>query len=171
MGNPVIVDSDDLEAIVMSTGVIKQMEKVLQAHKRDPFAWVDDNKLSQAHNRLSVAMVRAKRGELHPEYDEPLTDQALLLLKNIDFSLDQKRKFAIYRVDPMWMKPGGTPPAGFSELRTKGMIEIGSVFEYVLWQSEPTQTRIDKAEFRLRLTDRGQNLLLDIATKEKSTIQ
>lgn len=171
MGNPVTVDSDDLEKIVMVTGVVKQFEKIINQHKNDPFVCQDQFSLSSAHNRLAREMVRSKRGELHPDYNEILTQQAAKLLTEISYAIGDNMRFPIYIVSPSWMKPTGSQPAGFSELRQKGMIEIGSVFEYVLWQNDPKETREDKAEFRARITDRGSKLLSEMATKEAESVQ
>lgn len=169
MGKPVTVDSDDLEKVVMATGVVKQFEQIIKQHKTDPFVCHDPDTLTLAHNRLAAEMVRSKRGELHPQYDEPLSKDAVDRLFDIFSEIQRSEKYSV--IDPAWMRPIGKPPKWFNELHQKGMIEIGSVFECVLWQSDPKQTREDKAEFRVRLTDRGTKLLSDIAMKKVSSIQ
>lgn len=171
MGKPVTVDSDDLKVVVMATGVVKEFEKIIEQHKHDPFVSKDEHSITSAHNRLAAEMVRAERGENHPTYNEPISVAAMNLLTDINRTINDRQR-GRYSVDPAWMRPiGGTAPTGFSELRQKGMIEIGSVFEYVLWQSDPKQTRIDKAEFRARLTDRGEKMLMAQATKPGSSLQ
>lgn len=172
MSKMIAVDIDDLEKLVMATGFVKGLEKMLYQHKEDPFVCRDEGVMTKVHDRLSKAMVRAKRIETHTDYDDSLTRDAADLLKEMSCALDPESRVPLYFINSDWMRPkSSTAPAGFSELRQKGMIEIGSVFEYTLWQSDPKETRIDKAQFRTRITDRGSKMLLEMATSGMKATQ
>lgn len=158
MGKPVTVDSDDLEKIIMITGIAKDMEKLIRKQKDDPFLCKDDAVIKEAHDRLATEWRRVTR-EMNPDADTPVSAKALNLLK----SLEGK----ICHIEPATIRL----PL-YKELHLKLMTEYGSGYQVVYWGSSQTQQRLNDVEhIMLRVTERGRKLLNDVATKEQSTVQ
>jgi hypothetical protein len=65
----VTVDADDLEALLFSTGAIKDVEYAIAGRARDPLVKSATTKLAGAHDRAAAAWRRAKRAE--PEAPAP----------------------------------------------------------------------------------------------------
>jgi hypothetical protein len=61
MGKPVTVDSDDLETLLFTTGVVKQVEAAIAGQARDPLAFAAQPKLTAAHERVTATWRRALR--------------------------------------------------------------------------------------------------------------
>jgi hypothetical protein len=62
----VIVETDDLEALLFATSGIKDLEAALDQRRRNPLVKSGMGKLEGAHDRLSTAWRRAKREEDWP---------------------------------------------------------------------------------------------------------
>lgn len=170
MGKPVTVDSDDLEKVLMSTGMIKTIEQVLKQSKGDPFINKDADAIGDAHDNISKAWRNATRGICHPKQDEPLSSDAFELLK----ALDGK----IVHIDPMVMKENYRDDHGreirscYPELFIKLMIEYGISHEIVYWGGSNKAQKLTPFEKTLvRITSVGQKLLLDMATAGKKKLQ
>lgn len=160
MGKPVTVDSDDLEKILMSTGMIKTIEQVIKQSKGDPFVCKDATVLQDAHDNVSKAWRNSIREICHPQQDDPLSALAYALLCELQGK--------ICHIDPAVMKD---EKSGFPELFVKLMIEYGTCYQIVYWGGSGKQERIDSlGRTMVRLTPRGQNVLIDMATKGKSSI-
>ena len=59
----VTIDAADLEALLFSTGAIKDIEAALVARERDPLARSAIHRLTGAHDRIAAAWRRANRAE------------------------------------------------------------------------------------------------------------
>lgn len=158
MGKPVTVDSDDLEKIIMLTGVTKEMEKLLYKTKNDPFINRDETKIQQAHDRLAGEWRRSTR-ELHPDHDQPLSQKAFTLLRDLAGKVCHI-EHANMRL-PL-----------YQELQKKLMIEYGNGHEIIYWSDTKEQQNLNAvAQLMVRVTPLGKKLLMDMATKEQSGIQ
>lgn len=159
MGKPVTVDSDDLERILMVTGLHKTIEQMLVQRRDDPFIEKDEIKLTQSHDRLAAECRRAVRGENHPKYNEPLTGEAFILLSEMHGKILHVAQSAMK--DKL-----------YEELWLKGMIEYGHCYEMILWATSREQQRISTTDkLTVRVTLRGHKLLSEMATRDNSTIQ
>lgn len=158
MGNPVTVDSDDLEKIIMLTGIAKQFEQLLYQRKSDPFISKDIVAIKDAHDRISAEWRRSTR-QLHPDYDIPPTDKAYTLACSLAGRITQ--------IDHVSMKN-----KLFSELFKKGYIEYGNAHEVIYWADSHEQQRVNEvAEVMVRLTQRGIKMLNAMDTKGNRSIQ
>lgn len=157
MGKPVTVDSDDLEKIIMLTGATKQIEQLLYQRKGDPFLCTDQAAIKEAHDRVA-AECRRVTCEHHPECDHPLTPEAYTLLKHLSGKISM-------------IGPGLMKGKLYSELFKKLHIEYGNGYEIIYWSNSQQQQRLNEVpSIMVRLTSRGQELLLAMFTKEKSAI-
>lgn len=157
MGKPVTVDSDDLEKIIMLTGVHKQIENLLRQHKGDPFVPTSESAVKDAHDRLAAEWRRATR-EYHPDCDMPLSPKSYTLLKELDGK--------IAHLDPAMMKN----PL-YQELFKKLHIEYGNYHEVIYWSNSQEQQKVNPhPAIMVRVTMRGKELLLDMATKDQSRL-
>lgn len=64
----VILDAADIEALLFSTGAIKEIEASIRGRSNDPLVRQSAAKLTGAHDRVAAAWRRANR----PEPEEPL---------------------------------------------------------------------------------------------------
>lgn len=146
MGKPVTVDSDDLEKIIMVTGIAKKFEEIIRQQSGDPFISKDKEEIKGAHDRIAAEWRRATR-EPHPDADVPVTTKAFVLLR----SLSGK----IAGIEPNVMRL----PL-YQELFTKLMIEYGNGYDVIYWSSSQELARINKApRLMVRVTVRGQSLI------------
>lgn len=67
MGVKVNLDSDDVQALLFSTGVVKRIETAMRDHKEDPQAAMAKRHLSTAHDRVASAWRWAIREHQRPE--------------------------------------------------------------------------------------------------------
>lgn len=157
MGKPVTVDSDDLEKLVMLTGATKQIEAILHQQKSDPFLPRNEMVVKDAHDRIAAEWRRATR-EYHPECDDPISPEAYVLLKNLAGKI-------------LIIEPGAMKTKLYAELFKKLHIEYGNGYEVVYWSNSQQQQRLNEvAHLMVRVTMRGQELLISMATKDKSPI-
>lgn len=169
MGKPVTVDSDDLEKVLMSTGMIKTIEQVIKQSGNDPFISKDATAIRDAHNSVSKAWRNATREKCHPDQDEPLSMEAAALLRELSGK--------ICHIDPRVMKDvyvdnqGKQQKSLYPELFIKLMIEYGVSREMVYWGGSGDAQRMSPDRTLVRLTFRGQEVLHDIDTAKKSSIQ
>lgn len=152
----VLVDLDDLETLVMTTGALKTVEQALNARRSDPFvrAHLD---FTDAHDRLATSMRNAKRSDNKDtvvQFDAPLTDGELSYLVSLECS---PTGYFIYHDEgflcdrPM-----------INTLQAKGMLCRGKYMNGVWWDGE-THPRLtqDQKGFAVRLTDRGRKKALE----------
>lgn len=160
MGKPVTVDSDDLEVILMNTGVAKQVEQLIYQHKNDPFVCKDDAKIGDAHKRLNGELLKAKRIPVYLDYEEPLSAEAFAVLRHV--------------IDQRFMYVTGTDIKTnhhIAELRRKGYLSLGSIYESVFWADTQTVTRSDKGIFMIAASERGTKLASTMTEKAQNSIQ
>lgn len=164
MGNPVTVDSDDLEKVVMATGVIKQIDHLIRQQKEDPFVPKDQTSIAQAHERLAAEMRRAKRGDIRPRYNEPLNKHeywALAALMNspLNEECNLKSEEALLGYEEFAKSMRGIDGSishqhpAIQSLVLKSMVEIGSVFEVIFWGNSQTNTQTDLRRFSYRVNE------------------
>lgn len=144
----VTIDLEDLKALVFSTGVIKNIEGALASFSRDPFV-PSIEVLTDAHNRLASIMRNAERGELDTtvNFDEPLTDDELSQLQELSVMelISPQKRLKTPEID---------------QLLCKGMIELGTMVEGVLWSGEQMPAlKADPSGFAVRITPRGTEAL------------
>lgn len=164
MGVPVTVDSDDLEKVVMATGVIKQIDHLIRQQKSDPFVPKDETSVAQAHERLAAEMRRAKRSDVHPRYNEPLNKHeywaiACLMDPPLNEECNLKSEEALMGYEEFAKSlrgDGGSinpqHPA-IQSIVLKGMVEAGAVFEVIFWGNSQTNTKTDLGHFAYRVNE------------------
>lgn len=142
MGKSVTVDSDDLQALLFTTGAIKQVESAMAMRTRDPLVKVAQPVLSQAHDRLARQWRAALREDTHPLWGQPLDDDEAAILTDLATDCYETRT-----------------PKEFSKLNAKGYLEMGAVYDAVCWPGSDSPHLTDCARFRLRVTTRGIDAL------------
>ena len=159
----VSVDLDDLEKLVLTSGVMKTIEGLLVARKNDPFVR-PHLEFSEAHDRLATAMRNARRvdaGTLVP-WDGELDDEEVEWLR-----VAEKAGFWISRKDK-------EPKAGenmsiMDKLAAKGCVIIGHFVTGVSFAGSTPELTVDPKGFPIRITDRGREKLAKIdAAKSKA---
>lgn len=150
MGKQVTVDSDDLETLLFSTGVVKQMEQIIQQRNGDPFVQIAPAILKAAHDRVAAEWRRVMR-EPHPSSNEPVSMDALLFLRQLPMLGGNRLK----EITHAMMMAGH-----YHELHTKLMIEYGNLHEMVYWSSSQERQKLNMvARIVVRMTPRGYQLL------------
>jgi len=159
----VLVDLNDLETLVMTTGALKTVEQALNARRSDPFvrAHLD---FTDAHNRLATQMRDARRSERNDtviQFDEPLTlDESKymygLYISSCGYYVYHDEQFVEQR--PV-----------INSLQAKGMVCRGRYMNGVLWDGEAhPQLKEDHKGFAVRLTYRGrQKALVGLSKSRK----
>jgi hypothetical protein len=158
----VTVDSDDLEALVFGTGVIKNIEGSLAAFKRDPFTKTNVP-LTEAHDRLASAMRNAKRAQADTlvKWDEPLTKDEQIALAAVAASC--KEMGDVKRISPKDKAPDrGEAMSIYDRLAAKGIIEMGQFLIGIMWAGQQSPAITAQPEFAARLTPRGRSMLEQI---------
>ena len=158
----VTVDSDDLEALVFGTGVIKSIEGSLAAFKRDPFTKTNVP-LTEAHDRLAAAMRNAKRAQADTlvKWDEPLTKDEQIALAAVAAAC--KEMGDVKRISAQDKAPGkGEAMSVFDRIAAKGMIEMGQSLIGILWAGRQAPDITALPEFAARLTPRGRSIMEQI---------
>lgn len=158
MGKPVTVDSDDLQALLFSTGSIKAIEGALQQRSEDPLVKMAAPNLTIAHDRLSAEWRRAVREQGLKPSDGPLTEADKAKLREF-YAVDED--IAI-RIRLIYGTAAARRPDGFEGLRKRGMAEFGSVFEFIKWGDSQEQTSRDQMIWVVRLTARGRSALAEL---------
>lgn len=144
MGKLVTVDSDDLKAVLFSTGVIKAVEGALKQHQDDPLVLMVKGDLEAAHNRLASHLRRAEREDRLKPSDEPLDTECIGALNR--FSTEARGGI-------IW---GNPRLKGFDGLRERGMVEFGVPYQIFHWSDSQSYTREDRPVQVARLTERGR---------------
>lgn len=169
MGKPVTVDSDDLEKVLMSTGMIKNIEQIIKQSKSDPFAEKDATILRDAHNSVSKAWRNATRGQCHPSENDPLSPEAAELLRHLSgriCHIDSRVMQETWRDDS-----GRQHKSAYPELFIKLMIEYGVAREVAYWGGSGDAQRLSPDKTLVRVTLRGMEMLHAIDTAKKSVTQ
>lgn len=185
MGKPVTVDSDDLEALLFSTGGIKAIEDALQQRSEDPLVLQAKPRLTAAHDRLTAEWRRQLRGPGYPgnptALNEPLDVTARAALRRFVIPPQQGARWwegwrkAVTLFPWLAAKIPAAPaprfyteirgdimhrrPAGFDGLVSRGLAEYGTVHEIFAWGDSQERTRIDHPIQAVRLTERGRQAL------------
>ena len=160
----VSVDLDDLEKLVLTSGVMKTIEGLLVARKNDPFVR-PHLEFSEAHDRLATAMRNARRvdaGTLVP-WDGELDAEEVSLLRDADKG-------------GLWLTVSERMPSRPSEdmsvadrLMCKGCVIIGHFVTGVSFAGSTPELTVDPKGFPIRITDRGREKLAKIdAAKPKA---
>lgn len=148
------VDSDDLEILLMATGVIKAMESAIKTATADEQWRAAQPKITAAHNRLVDAWRGALREQQYPEPIKKPSPQELAMLRGL---ADQGATAEL-----------GMPvdnPHFYRQMIAHGLVKIGSLQSRVLWDGE-TVNVTHSAQPRLKLTDRAKEYL-DAHPEEK----
>jgi hypothetical protein len=160
----VMVDLDDLETLVMTTGALKTVEQALNARKSDPFvrAHLD---FTDAHDRLASQMRNARRSQNKDtviEFDGKLTEAELGYLTQLEESL---AGYFLYHDEKY-----SNSRLNITSLQAKGMVHRGRYLNGVLWEGENhPQLKEDTKGFAVKLTQRGKEAVWKYWTeKEKS---
>jgi len=143
----VTVDLTDLEALVMTTGVIKTFESLLAQRRMDPFVrpYLE---FTEAHERLAAVMRDAKREDAGTKikYNDPLTEKEAELLHHIG-----EGKSFLTPKEKVKVADG---------LAAKGLIIIGQMVFGVVWPgASAAELKADPTEFAVKLTARGLKAL------------
>ena len=156
----VTVDLEDLETLVMTTGVLKTIEGALAQRKVDPFVrqYLD---FTAAHDRLASAMRNARRveaGTLVP-WDGELSVLEVALLRDV-----HDKEMGILGI--------GCHKEDWNTLLAKGCVTMGSEVNGILWAGEKLpDIRITPDYYSVRITDRGREKLAKIdAEKTKAAM-
>lgn len=141
MGNPVTVDSDDLQSLLFATGTIKQIEAAIQQHKQDPQVRIVQDNLTQAHDNLAKAWRSSVRVIEDPLYNIPVTKSEMTFLKRIGLSVKTIESEDL--VDDL-----------VKTLRRKHMLEVGVRSTQTAW-GDTGLSKPECLENVIRLTPRA----------------
>lgn len=86
MGSPVTVDSDDLEALMLSSEFGAQVEALAFANQNDAAMMRIRPRMREAANRIRRLRADAIRPHDDPIEDQPLTEAEYLFLEKFDFA-------------------------------------------------------------------------------------
>jgi hypothetical protein len=171
------VEYEDLETIVLATGVIKTIEGVLATRRQDPFV-TQHLDFTEAHDRLAAVMRNATRAQAGTAtgWDDPLTALEVRTMKHIrsvnDDSRDAKDNrvpgLPFFRISP----PDKVDEPVFDRLAAKGCIQIGQWVEGVVWAgaANPEVKADPQRGFAARLTPRGRSKLADAEKKQEKVV-
>ena len=170
----VTVDLDDLEKVVMATGAIKTIEQALNTRRHDPFV-PPESAYTDAHKRLASAMLNAKRSTADTvvKFDEPLTDEEGKALQRaakektkLETPSGQVRTDLFLIATQQKIPDEGEVMSVWDRLAAKGCIVMGSVVNGVLWAGADriTDAMVDHGGYAIKITDRGREKLLQVAS-------
>lgn len=165
MGKPITVDSDDLEALLFSTGAIKALEAALVQAKDDPLVEQAKPRLTAAHDRLAADCRRGLRESGYPGsrdvLDEPIGKaDAQVLFRFWRLPMGAYAASLADGLIPVLYGDKDVPrPRGYDGLHQRGMLEFGAIFEIILWGDSQERSRIDKPIQAVRLTEQGRQAL------------
>ena len=151
----VVVDLDDLRALVFATAAIKGIEAALDQRKRDPFVGEHLDNLTAAHQRVATAMVQAERAGTGTatDWDAPLTTEEIKAMRYVADAVAGRQKgfnlFVISAADKM------DEPV-YDRLQAKGMLQVGQFVQGVVWAgADRPEITADPKGYGARLTIRG----------------
>jgi hypothetical protein len=153
LGKSVTVDSQDLRALLFSTGTIKAIEQAVRQHQQDPLVAMAEPHLKGAHDRLNTALLRVERGETVRGYNNPLTGREIAALKMLPDSLPAIY-VAIHNTDEdrLWRS-----------LADRGYVQFGTVCTGIAWAGEDSVAWRSTTMRYLRLTPRGASAVSGVA--------
>lgn len=152
------VEIEDLETIIFSTAVIKNIETLLAARKTDPFVkpHLDYNR---AHDALVLAMNSARRFIVDTKIDwgGKLSDKEFALLKQFASS-------DVFEIDGEFRKKKPETDT----LAAKGCLRIGQMVKGAVWPGEQRPDIQPIAGYALAITKRGREKLESALHADKS---
>lgn len=153
MGVPVTLDSDDVQTLLFSTGVVKRIEAAMQAQREDPQALMASTQLSAAHSRVATAWRWALR-----EYQKPNIALDKIVLDPKDDALMRS----------LWTAIGRGPviydgfPQDLDLLMRLGLVEMGPA-KWALHYGgdQPEFAEHMPPKWCARLTERGKQFCIE----------
>lgn len=146
----VIVDADDLETLLMVTGVIKNIERAFAGAKTDVQHATYASRYEAAHGRLVKAHTLALREDRITA--PPLTDddQNLLVYWPTESIAGEEPRLQPHldmrRIETKRM---------YDNLAAHGMVQFGNALSGVSWAGQPPEWRVDPLSFLIKLTEKG----------------
>lgn len=159
------VDSEDLEALIYASAVIKTIEGQLASFRRDPFMKDAGEKFLPAQKRLESAWRNAKRAAA-PEnmlinINDPPTDQDKLLLLGLWRRKDQYGFVRVARHVGQASMMG--QKSSMDSLTAKGLIDLGdAIYGGRFTGDEHPVMLIDIEHYMVRFTRKGGDLALEL---------
>ena len=159
----VTVDLDDLEKLVLTSGVMKAIEGLLAGRRNDPFVRQHLD-FTEAHDRLATAMRNARRVDAGTlvAWDGELDDEEVSLLRIAEDGHLWLRR------DEKAPKPGADMSVA-DRLMCKGCVVIGHFLTGVSFPGSQPELTVDPKGFPIRITDRGRDKLAKIAAAKKAS--
>lgn len=168
MGKPVLVDSDDLEAVIFGSGVIKEIESAITRRKDDPFVRPHLQRFATSHNALASALRYAKREDTDdkflevPDHIEAIKLRAVMAHARTgaaEFTVSirqpgKKDKVLLSGYDPVETRKV------YGWLLDRGMVELGKQQRAYVWP-DGTVELFDTPHCVLRITERGRKKLAE----------
>lgn len=158
MGNPVTVDSDDLEKLIMLTGAIKQIEQIIHQRKGDPFLPKNEDAIKDAHDRLASLWRKA----IHipnPAAMEPPSDKAMALLRML-------KKKGLTEIEHQSMALDN-----YKELTMKLLIEYGNGYDVIYWSNSGEVEKLNPVPMLMvRVTAKGCAAIAEFEALEQNII-
>lgn len=163
----ITVLATDLQTLLFATGAIKKIEHAVAAQADDPLI-PPPGMLTEAHNRLSTEWRNQTRVNDDPIHNQPLTAEEFFVLT------------LLYKVNPLHGtheiiddKPSidmleqlfgisnllALDHHLVSQLRRKGMLELGTYFQYIKWADTGEIEQTSQKNTQYRLSARGKMAL------------
>ena len=142
MGVPVIVDSEDLEALLFACAAVKKIELAFEQSRDDPFLGRVKGKYTAAHDTVAKAWRSAAT--------EVKADIAGLSQQEINALIKINTASVVMQED--------VPADDLRSLRMRMLVEVGNLYEIscAMWGNTQEETRKIKAEqLVVRLTPEG----------------
>ncbi len=171
MGVPVTVDSEDLEALLFATSVVKNIEAVLKQAKADPFVENVKPRITAAHDRIADAYRAAERRKEFPErFEPPDTDEILALQKLWPIPEQQENLAPRFEI---FLRFNAVTDAvrDIRKLMVKGLVEFGVPRMAVDWGVTGERTVRTMGEQWVRITPRGQAAVEEFEKPREGTLQ
>lgn len=148
MGNPVTLDSDDVEVLLNAAAGIRKVEDALQAIRQDPamLRIYKSGKIGQSLDRVN----KARASAIREDYPRPPKDWA-----PSKEQWQQLTRLSAAGLNGMIVGDLGD----YSTLRSFGLVVLGTVNEYVNW-GDRTQDMIGATTtIRAKLTEEGRQFI------------
>jgi hypothetical protein len=145
MGKPVILDSDDVECLLLASALSKEIEARVRSLQHDPQVMRLNNKIGDAFSRINRARGDAIRIEEPFDPNRDLTHGDWLLLEKLH---DQNR----IRVDNI---------NAYSNLRRFRLVVMGHEVTTIKWGDKTDGALVDESQgvMYVKLTDKGRALV------------
>lgn len=155
MGEPVTIDSDDIEALIYATAAIKGIENALEANRTDPFGQLAKGRFHAAHDRICNAWREALRKPQFPDRFAAATATEVDQLYRLwNEGAGKMMGAEVIIRSPRWSE--------CRSLQLNGFVELGVRREMVAWAMSGDVSNLDDPKCnRVRLTPRGRDALVE----------